>query len=303
MGDGSEQAGQLLPGAHQIGGGGGGSRAHLPFLLPPLGSNDVLMTGSGETGTSEQTPATQNTTTGTPSSSATAAPVTSTGGGGGGSNSTGEAAARTAQLVAARLYVKQATANRIAQVKLAKQIPLPTCLDDLLQILNQFDQSQFGVLWFATNFTMFYHEYCLHLVSPDKARPIGFRTFNPIFHDPPQSEIETIYQNWLETFNNITSITQGNLIEMLKSERSAMHLNLFRKAYEAIWARDFQAPLENVDLEQILQHLHALFLAAANEPDHEKITSAESYTIIRHIIVTFVHMASKDYEMITRSLQ
>lgn len=214
-----------------------------------------------------------------------------------------EAAARAAQIVAARLYVKQSTANRIAQVKLAKQIPLPSFLEELLIILNQFDQSNFGVLWFSTNFTMFYHEYCLHLVSPDKSRPIGLRTFNPIFQEINPKELETLYSNWLETFNNITSINQTNLIEMLKSERSAMHLNLFRKAYEAIWSRDFQVTLEEVDLDHILRHLHALFVAAA-APDQDpvKIVASESYTIIRHIIVTFVHMASKDYEMITRSL-
>jgi hypothetical protein len=269
----------LPPGSHSIGGGGRGNLP-LPNLLPPLGMQDPSQQQITQSDLDMSDKPQNN-----------------------GANGSGENAARTAQLVAARLYVKQATANRIAQVKLAKQIPLPQFLDDLLQILNQFDQSQFGVLWFATNFTMFYHEYCLHLVSPDKSRAIGFRTFNPIFHDPKSAEIEQIYQNWLETFNNITSITQANLIEMLRSERSAMHLNLFRKAYEAIWARDFQAPLEEVDLQGILKHLHALFLAAANEPDVNKIQNGESYTIIRHIIVTFVHMASKDYEMITRSLQ
>jgi hypothetical protein len=217
-------------------------------------------------------------------------------------------------MVAARLYVKQATANRIAQVKLAKQIPLPGFLEELLGILNQFDQSNFAVLWFSTNFTMFYHEYCLHVVSPDRARLIGFRTFNPLFHhELTQLDMDQIYSNWLETFNNITSITQSNLIEMLKSERSSMHLTLFQKAYEAIWNRDFQIQLESVDLEHILRHLHALFLSASSLPQIsstdgeylkqlEQIFASESYTIIRHIIVTFVHMASKDYEMITRSL-
>lgn len=205
-----------------------------------------------------------------------------------------------------RLYIKQSSLNATVLAKLEKKCELPDAIRKLVKILNQFDQLNFAVLWFSTNMIMFFDEFCAKADKPGEE--LAVRTFDPVPADDNEAFLKT-YNGWIVTFQNGNELSQANVQDMLGSERTTHQLSLFMQAFQAVWNRDYpQQPLE-IDAAGILNHLFTLFNhyhrfhRFGKDESQPEIIALESYTIARHVLITFTHMASKAYELITRNLK
>lgn len=189
-----------------------------------------------------------------------------------------------------RLFNKLSACNISLQAKLSKRKELPLRLHRILTIINQFDQTNFPVLWMTTNFSMLYSQWVKRTENGD---PIRFCPFASPYD-------KAAVAMWFETFGDVTDLTADSLGDLVTSSASVSQMKEFMGSFQAVWTRDFKSqPPAQLDPKALLQHLHFLF--NANEDQADLIEN--SNMIIRHIIVTFTHLASKSYEAITRNLK
>jgi hypothetical protein len=192
----------------------------------------------------------------------------------------------------ARLYYKQSAACKDVQRRLAEQGAFPGDLDLVVSILNQFDHGNFAVLWFSMNLTLFLSQH--FAVQQGKRASMEFLPITTCKADDP-SAFPQAFSRWKMIFEGTADFTEENVKEILVADRSSSQLQMFVQAFKAVWLRDFQKPLGDVDATRILHHLFMLVSTQAS--------SGESHAIVKHVLVTFVHIASKAYEMISRSLK
>lgn len=204
-----------------------------------------------------------------------------------------------------RLYGKQNNGNHTVYKNLAEETCLPKALAQILRLLLQFDHSHFSVLWFSTNTVMLFHEFSKASIKSRTRSKRQIDLGNHFVPFRPESDLSKhvdILKYWETIFGTKCDLNQDDMSQILASARSRSQLDQFVEAYHVVWTRDFQGKHEEIiTSESLIGHLLELFNEAIEDPDQDLFQS-EHMAIVRHVLVTFTHMASKAYELISRSL-
>eukprot|EP00474_Spongospora_subterranea_P006011 CRZ06469.1 hypothetical protein [Spongospora subterranea] len=180
---------------------------------------------------------------------------------------------------------------------------LPGTLPIIGQILNQFDQTMFNILMFSTNFSLL-----TRLYQSDKGQRaadfVMFYPLNNVNDDIPLAVDNTSYEVLRTAFGDATDLSFEEFEQIMLFEGNRNQLQLLCQAFAAVWLRDYGETVE-VTPSLLVNHLKNIFhYEHLSQGDRLQIDESDfkiSARFVKHVLVTFTHMASKDYERITRS--